>query len=1416
MSKNIRFITSKIWSFILKCCSSILNFYSLKQRQISALIVLILRPKHRRVGNRRRSLIIQLQQKIKSKQEIISKLEQELAQLQKKVNNLEAQLQIPKKNQSSFPVFTPPKGKLLGIITANHEIIYPRYAPEEFVGRKWLVEEVELFRDAPDKRHLIIVGEPGSGKSAFIAYLAEKWNCPRHFIRVDNIGGVTGCAPRAFLMSLGFQLYQKYGREIFPEPDSGKTTINVRSIEDKAKVIGRFVEELYSLPFLPVSQRDINLKVGTASGESKIIGEKIKRLVNDPLFLDEKTLLHIALTQPLQKIQELYPEEKVVIFIDALDESLQHSGTKVVDFIPKAAECPSNLRLVMTSRLGDHLESFQTQDRLYLDNEQSEYKQKSLTDAQAYINKRFESEPLSNLFVKLSNQKRNDYVVRFQEISKGNFLYLYHFLNQLDRVYQDTKKNLEQILEQIGNVPKGLDEIYEKFAILKIKKNNSLRDWTELYLPLLGTIAVIREPVGVKQLAKFAGVKVTNVDYLIAEIQQFLDIIEINNEKRYRLYHISFNEFLLDSSRHSQPGYQLDAEKYHRKIAFSYRGDCIDYSQVDWSQKDDYAFLHLTYHFQNANSKEELYTLLTDSPKWMEAKSKRFGDIAYVEDLELAINGEDKNGKKNFDDPIEDSNQLRTLVKLHTARQVVNQRVKIPNLKTLVWLDRKVEALSQTRQKKSLEKKFNDLLTIHYVLLEKNQFDDELLKEAKQVADEMSHNCAKARALIQLGQAKIQAGREVKDLFDEAEKVVEEIKEEEGDKAEILYELAAAKVQAKDFIKAKKIATIAVQTVKEIECYEAKVLGEWAEIWQKVGCEDKAKDLFNAALKDAGEYEDRLLELAVAYPSASSDDTNLVFNKVKQIAYTREGWEQADILVELANALIKNGHKDEAISVLEKVYEIINSTESESTVILDQADNFSIAQNPDILIPNQTKQVKILSKVAGLTQLKDNNEATKIFTKAQEIADAIKETDAIKESKYKSFALNKLAEALEEAKRFSKAEEIASKAQRVALATLESRRKPIVLSQLATILAQAERDKNEVNAVFREAENSVRSLEKNSDKAKALSKLALGLVQSKREANREEIFFELYEIIDEMISDIADKKLDKTEVHKLITEVHELIKDLAHAEKFSKLEEIANTIHFDYELREKIFSELTVAYAHAEDFSKAEEVIKKIKENSPEKAITLSRLAAAYMDTDAQKANCMFEEAKNLALNIIKNSRNKTKVPEILLELATAYIRANKFDDAREIASLIEGIQEELEKAIILSKLAAAYALVKNFTEAKNITTIVEKFDSTNSGGLSSLLIKRELAAALAQVKSFKKAFNIFEFKENIPSEFLAALMEWQPAFEQIEAGLTANLLQESIHIFGWQIGWEYPDWRYIDTLIRRDKEILNNEMNTT
>lgn len=367
-------------------------------------------------------------------------------------------------------------------ITSHRDVVYGRFSPSEFVGRDWLMRELVRFKDSPDKRHLIIIGEPGSGKSAFLAYLADSWNCPRHFIRVGNFDGVSGVDPRQFFISIGLQLRQKYGDAIFALSEREITRLTVKLAEDKARIVGRVVEELFTLPFIPMAEKTIVVDIDTARGESEIVGERINRIVNVAQALDATTLLHVAILQPAQRLYEQYPDEKLIICIDALDESLHHTGEQILDFIPSVddSDLSPNLQFVMTSRRGSHLNRFRNQDRLYLDDDERGYWQEQVRDTEKYITRQLEAESLNTIVSSWSKGKKQKFMTEVRDKSEGNFLYLRHF-------FIDMKMSVATGIFEYGpsKVPVGLDAIYEQFALARIRKQ--VHD--SIYFPLLTTIS---------------------------------------------------------------------------------------------------------------------------------------------------------------------------------------------------------------------------------------------------------------------------------------------------------------------------------------------------------------------------------------------------------------------------------------------------------------------------------------------------------------------------------------------------------------------------------------------------------------------------------------------------------------------------------------------------------------------------------------------------------------------------------------------------------------------------------------------------------------------------------------------------------------------------------------------------------------
>uniref|UniRef100_B8HW60 NB-ARC domain protein n=1 Tax=Cyanothece sp. (strain PCC 7425 / ATCC 29141) TaxID=395961 RepID=B8HW60_CYAP4 len=148
---------------------------------------------------------------------------------------------------------------------------------------------------------------------------------------------------------------------------------------------------------------------------------------------------------------------------------------------------------------------------------------------------------------------------------------------------------------------------------------------------------------------------------------------------------------------------------------------------------DGYFFDNLAYHLVKAGKEDELYSLLTQSPDWMNSKFKHCkGDAAYLSDISLAL--------QNLSSSSEPKNIL-ILFKLHTAYRVVNQRSLLylsgyyPQ--ALIWLERQEEVLSYARLYTDSSIKYATLANAYKTMLEAGKTDYNLLLEVYKTAKEI-------------------------------------------------------------------------------------------------------------------------------------------------------------------------------------------------------------------------------------------------------------------------------------------------------------------------------------------------------------------------------------------------------------------------------------------------------------------------------------------------------------------------------------------------------------------------------------------------------------------------------------------------------------------------------------------------------
>jgi hypothetical protein len=511
------------------------------------------------------------------------------------------------------------------------------YQAEFFEGsRQWLDELVDQFVADENCRRLIIIGEPGVGKSTYIAHLADKYECPRYFTRSrkELEVGTTWVDPKTFLITLGHQLGQKYGAEIIGDDLIIKGKVDIGRAKDHADAVGTEIEEVYLSPFRKL-MIDGLVQAKEIGGEARLAGVRIRRLYDSTRNMEPYDLLHEAVLDPLKRLAELYPGEKVILLIDGLDVSSEKGG--VQDVIPIA----ENLWVVITSRPGAHLAQFRSEEKIAvsetgdvdMDDETRNFTTQNRIDARNFVNHVILYDKIIEPAVRASDQiTPREYIDLVTGRSDGNFLYLHYFFEALRG---DIQQGMANFLTPEG-VPRGLYDFYRAILIVRIMQDVNEERWEKIYVPVLGILAVAQEGLTREQIAGFARVKLNEVDSVRRRIGQFLDVFSEGGKEKYRIYHTSFSDYLLDSSNNRD--YPLSGPEFHYQIASFYRRNQKRWEEVDWGQTkaDPYPFRHLASHLEMANKKDELYSLINQG--WMNAQIQQTNTLnSFASDVKVAI-----------------------------------------------------------------------------------------------------------------------------------------------------------------------------------------------------------------------------------------------------------------------------------------------------------------------------------------------------------------------------------------------------------------------------------------------------------------------------------------------------------------------------------------------------------------------------------------------------------------------------------------------------------------------------------------------------------------------------------------------------------------------------------------------------------
>jgi hypothetical protein len=340
--------------------------------------------------------------------------------------------------------------------------VFERLRLDRFTGRDWLTTEVDTFLDSHDRGCFILEADAGLGKSAFLAHLVRERGWIHHF--VERAPGQDGIGPG--LRSLAAQIALAWRLEPY------------------------------------TSQRLL------------------------PAAAARPDFLQSLLFEAARRRDEVSPGEKIIVAVDALDESAAPPGQNVLG-LPRVL--PQGVYLVVSQRPVEvalatepppQVCRFKAAD---LDN---------VEDMRRFLKRTVDLEAVASLLAE-SGIAPDDFVATLLDRSGGVWVYLRYVLAEIER---GERRPLE-----IEKLPRGLWQYYAEHW----SRRRAGPDWNELELPLLATLAAIQEEMPARLLCAFAGVPETpQVGRLLREAWSPFLAVSDAGERRYRCYHASFREFL--------------------------------------------------------------------------------------------------------------------------------------------------------------------------------------------------------------------------------------------------------------------------------------------------------------------------------------------------------------------------------------------------------------------------------------------------------------------------------------------------------------------------------------------------------------------------------------------------------------------------------------------------------------------------------------------------------------------------------------------------------------------------------------------------------------------------------------------------------------------------------------------------------
>jgi hypothetical protein len=517
------------------------------------------------------------------------------------------------------------------------------------VPRDWLPAELRKRLILPDCRFVLLIGEPGAGKTGMMAGLARSnpgWL--RYFIRSNSIAPLSGGEAISLMLRIGHQLAYQHP-EIF-DPELLEIVVNQRVEHGAADaaIVGVKIDELKVSPFYRTAIR-VQQNVNSLPGS--LVGIEIAQATGDPRLLDIDTLSHLALLDPAAALALKEPGETIVVLVDALDEVIGVRGaTTVLDWLETCPELPPNVRFVLSSRPHPRLRTLEGVRGAELETINIQGDSEEVTnDVRSFATKLFEDTGVLRSRPALDEGTA---VSSLCHAAQGNFAYLTAYARSLNAAQESGEAQALDELLGFEALPGGLYPLYATFVRrmrrqieglgrLEIASPGGPDDkfvaaWEGVGQRILAVFAIARAPISLEQLIALGGIRVwksaaNNV------FQCFLPFLD-GSKSGWQFFHPSLGEFLRSTDEPDTSDIAVDAREWDTRIVRYYQGGSA-WSDVDWRAIDDYGLLHVAEHVAESNDDPKAVSELVTYGLRAAIKERFHSDLPFRRILETALAG---------------------------------------------------------------------------------------------------------------------------------------------------------------------------------------------------------------------------------------------------------------------------------------------------------------------------------------------------------------------------------------------------------------------------------------------------------------------------------------------------------------------------------------------------------------------------------------------------------------------------------------------------------------------------------------------------------------------------------------------------------------------------------------------------------